>query len=199
VALTDRQQLFVAEYLKDLCAAAAARRAGYSACTAEQIGYQLLQKTSVRQAIQEGIVARASRLEVQADAVLRELMFVAFSDIGKVLDFSADDVPLRPGLRAKARRAIKSLRRKRRRGGAGDPWQVEELEVVLWDKVQALDRLGRHLGLWQERPALEALLDGLDPCVAGPLREALARLLTGGGGEAAAAPAGVTAAAVVMD
>ena len=49
--LTDQQRLFVAEYLKDNNATQAAIRAGYSKKTAEQIGYQLLQKTSVAQAI----------------------------------------------------------------------------------------------------------------------------------------------------
>lgn len=42
--LTDQQRLFVAEYLKDNNATQAAIRAGYSKKTAEQIGYQLLQK-----------------------------------------------------------------------------------------------------------------------------------------------------------
>lgn len=49
--LTAQQRLFVAEYLKDGNATQAAIRAGYSKKSAEQIGYQLLQKTSVAQAI----------------------------------------------------------------------------------------------------------------------------------------------------
>jgi phage terminase small subunit len=49
--LTAQQRLFVAEYLKDGNATQAAIRAGYSSRSAEQISYQLLQKTSVAQAI----------------------------------------------------------------------------------------------------------------------------------------------------
>ncbi len=49
--LTAQQRRFVAEYLKDGNATQAAIRAGYSKKSAEQIGYQLLQKTSVAQAI----------------------------------------------------------------------------------------------------------------------------------------------------
>ncbi len=45
--LTPKQKRFVAEYLVDLNATAAAKRAGYSEKTAEQVGYQLLQKTTV--------------------------------------------------------------------------------------------------------------------------------------------------------
>ena len=53
--LTSRQQRFVEEYLVDLSATQAAIRAGYSPQTAEQISYQLLQKTSVSLAVQEGL------------------------------------------------------------------------------------------------------------------------------------------------
>ena len=49
--LTDKQKRFVEEYLVDLNATQAAIRAGYSEKTAEQQAYQLLQKTSVSEAI----------------------------------------------------------------------------------------------------------------------------------------------------
>ena len=45
--LTAKQQRFCDEYLIDLNATQAAIRAGYSPKTAEQLAYQLLQKTSV--------------------------------------------------------------------------------------------------------------------------------------------------------
>ncbi|ANY83325.1 hypothetical protein BB934_34035 (plasmid) [Microvirga ossetica] len=49
--LTDKQKRFVEDYLVDLNATQAAIRAGYSAKTAEQQAYKLLQKTSVSEAI----------------------------------------------------------------------------------------------------------------------------------------------------
>lgn len=42
----------------------AAIRAGYSEKTAEQVGYQLLQKTSVRNAIQTAMKDRQERTEL---------------------------------------------------------------------------------------------------------------------------------------
>lgn len=68
--LTDQQRLFVAEYLKDHNATQAAIRAGYSKKTAEQIGYQLLQKTSVAQAIAQQQKASIVRTLGSADEVL---------------------------------------------------------------------------------------------------------------------------------
>lgn len=71
--LTAKQQRFVAEYLIDLNATQAAIRAGYSERTAEQIGYQQLQKTSVAEAIELAQLYRAEKLELTADKVLRDL------------------------------------------------------------------------------------------------------------------------------
>jgi len=48
--LTDKQEVFVREYMVDWNATQAAIRAGYSADTANQIGYQLLHNPSVSDA-----------------------------------------------------------------------------------------------------------------------------------------------------
>jgi phage terminase small subunit len=73
MALTPKQQRFVEEYLKDLNAAAAARRAGYSSKTADRIGYQLLEKTRVSEAIIAAKAERARRCKLSADWVIRRL------------------------------------------------------------------------------------------------------------------------------
>lgn len=73
MALTPKQKRFVAEYLIDLNATAAARRAGYSAKTADRIGPELLGKTCVSQAIQEAIKKREQRTEVTQDYVIKKL------------------------------------------------------------------------------------------------------------------------------
>uniref|UniRef100_UPI00298C4AC2 terminase small subunit n=1 Tax=Enterobacter hormaechei TaxID=158836 RepID=UPI00298C4AC2 len=77
--LTAQQRLFVAEYLKDGNATQAAIRAGYSKKSAEQIGYQLLQKTSVAQAIAQQQKASIARTLGGADEVLAQMwQLVAF-------------------------------------------------------------------------------------------------------------------------
>ncbi|WP_227936020.1 terminase small subunit [Alkalihalobacillus deserti] len=50
--LTPKQQAFVHEYIKDYNATQAAIRAGYSRRRASEIGYQLLQKNTVSDAVQ---------------------------------------------------------------------------------------------------------------------------------------------------
>lgn len=76
--LTPKQQRFVEQYLVDLNASAAARRAGYSAKTAEWQGPQLLRKTHVAAAISAGAAAKAERTGRTVAAVL--------ADIGRVRD-----------------------------------------------------------------------------------------------------------------
>ena len=67
MALTDKQKRFVEDYLVDLNATQAAVRAGYSAKTAEQQAYQILQKTSVSEAIAAAQAARSERTELTQD------------------------------------------------------------------------------------------------------------------------------------
>ncbi|MDR3473356.1 MAG: terminase small subunit [Devosia sp.] len=71
--LTARQRRFVDEYLIDLNATQAAVRAGYSPKTAEQLGYQLLQKPSVGVAVATGARKRTEEAEITAQDVLRGL------------------------------------------------------------------------------------------------------------------------------
>lgn len=80
MALNERQKLFVAEYLKDPNAKGAAIKAGYSEKTAEQIGYQLLQKTSVAEAITKAQQKRERRTEITADKVLKALSDIGFNE-----------------------------------------------------------------------------------------------------------------------
>lgn len=72
MALTDKQQMFVREYLVDLNATQAAIRAGYSAKTAKQQGARLLTNVDVATALSEAQAKRAERVEIDQDYVLRQ-------------------------------------------------------------------------------------------------------------------------------
>ena len=85
--LTAQQRIFVAEYLKDRNATQAAIRAGYSAKTAEQIGYQLLQKTSVAAAIEKQQKASLMRTLASADEVLAQMWQLATFDANELSQY----------------------------------------------------------------------------------------------------------------
>ena len=84
--LTAKQQRFVDEYLIDLNATQAAIRAGYSTDTAMEQGYQLLQKTSVSNAVSQAMAHRSRRTGITQDRALRELAKVAFVNANDVID-----------------------------------------------------------------------------------------------------------------
>lgn len=86
MALTPKQERFVQEYLVDLNATAAVKRAGYSGKRASELGYQLLQKTTVQAAIQKAIQARSRRTEVTQDYVIGKLREIADKDASDAQD-----------------------------------------------------------------------------------------------------------------
>ena len=73
MALNRRQALFVAEYLKDLNASAAARRAGYSEKTAFRSGIENMQKPAITDAIAAAMQERSERVQITADKVLTDI------------------------------------------------------------------------------------------------------------------------------
>lgn len=93
----DRQKRFCDEYLIDLNATQAAIRAGYSAKTAEQMGYKLVQKSSVQEYLQKRLSERSERTEITQDMVLNELKKVGFA---KAADYTDADLKYSNKLRA---------------------------------------------------------------------------------------------------
>lgn len=184
MALTPRQQRFVQEYLIDLNATAAYKRAGYKANdnVARVQSCRLLVRPNIKQAISAAQASLARQAEVKAANVLNEISHIAFSDIGDVLDFSGDELRLRSPrtITSAARRAIQSVKVRRameRQGEESVP--VEIIEYRLWPKLDALDKLGQHLGLWKELD-LERILADIPEPTNSQLRAALGLALPSG-------------------
>lgn len=183
--MTPKQQRFVDEYLIDLNATAAYKRAGYRAKghVAEAAASRMLRNVEVRRAVADAQKARAQRTARKADEVLEELAAVAFSDIGDVIDFSGDAFRLKKSddIPEPARRALQTVKTRRYRQRRGnEAVEVEVTEYRFWPKMDALDKLGQHLGLWKQ-PDLELILADIPEPAHSQLRAAL--------GVGAAAPA----------
>lgn len=150
MALTAKQERFVAEYLIDLNATQSAIRAGYSEKTAEQQGSRLLSNVKIAAAVSEAQAKRAIRTEVTQDMVVAELAKVGFSDLRKVLT-EAGNLMDPHGWDDKTAGAIASIEVVTRSAGTnGDgEREIEHLaKIKTWDKLGALEKLGKHLGMF---------------------------------------------------
>jgi phage terminase small subunit len=152
--MSPKQQRFIDEYLVDLNAAAAARRAGYSARTARAIGYEHLTKPHIQAALTEAMNARARRTEITADRVLQELALIGFANMADymragpagdpVLDFSALT-------RDQAAALVEVTVEDFVDGRGEDARAVRRVKFKLADKRAALVDMGKHLGMFIER------------------------------------------------
>jgi phage terminase small subunit len=149
--LTPKQKRFVEEYLVDLNAAAAARRAGYSEKTADKMGAKLVVKSSIQEAIQLLQNNRSQRTEITADNVLRELAALGFSDLRHYVIDDNGHVSLAAGAPDIAMRAVSSIKRKVRSVPGREGVEDIETEIKLWPKNSALELIAKHLGMLIEK------------------------------------------------
>lgn len=150
--LTEKQQRFVDEYLIDLNATQSAIRAGYSVKRASEIGYQLLQKTTVQTAIAEKMAERSRRVGINQDRVIMELAKIALVNIQDVVD--TENASLLPGAGREDTAAIQSVKVKRT---ISDNMTIEEREIKIADKTRALELLMRHLGMFKDKLEVSAI------------------------------------------
>ena len=149
--MNAKQTRFCEEYLIDLNATQAAIRAGYSPETAGAIGAENLKKPQIQKAIARAMADRSRRTGVNADRIVMELAKIAFVNAADVID--ADDATLKTDAAAEDLAAVQSVKVK----SFGD--DGVEREIKLADKIKALELLGRHLGMFNDRLRFDAKLD----------------------------------------
>nr|DAZ41810.1 MAG TPA: Terminase small subunit [Caudoviricetes sp.] len=143
--LTEKQQRFVDEYLIDLNATQAAIRAGYSAKTANEQGCQNLAKLSIQQAIAEKMAERSKRTGINQDRIVLELAKIAFVKMTDIVD---EEGRIRPDATDDDLSCIESVKYKESSSMNGDS---VEREVKISSKLKALELLGKHLGMWNDK------------------------------------------------
>ena len=149
--LTDKQTLFISEYCIDCNATRAALAAGYSEDTAAKIGWENLQKREIAKPVREKLLEMASRAEITAGAVLRELALLAFADMGQYSTID-EDGNVRMDFRQMGpdgMRAVKKIKQEVQFvGDANEKMPILKTEFELYDKQAALDKLMRYMGLY---------------------------------------------------
>lgn len=158
--MTVRQQRFVDEYLVDLDANAAARRAGYSEKVARHSAPRIMRQPGVAEAIAKAMAARSKRTQITADRVIEEVARIAFSDLRALFreDGSLKPISEWPDDVARAVAAVE-VDELHEGSGKARVRVGSTRKVKLWSKVEAIDKLMRHLGLLKEQPAAEVNLN----------------------------------------
>lgn len=172
MALTKAQKIFADEYLIDLNATRAYKEA-YPKIkkdeTARANGSRLLTNANVAEYIKQRMDARAERTEITQDRVLKELAKIGFADVTDFVTVEGGCVKVKdtktmPSDKIGAIAGIKE-------GTAG-------IEIKLNDKGKALELIGRHLGMWNDKVQLSGQVDFNNP-FAGLTTDELKRLIHG--------------------
>ncbi len=152
--LSPKQEMFVKEYLIDLNGKQAAIRAGYSPKTAEVQASQLLSKLKVRAHVEKAMAERSKRTGINADRVLMELARIGLINPRNLIDLSKGQVI--NGANEDDLSAIASVKVKTSTFESGE---TVEREIKLYDKIKALELLGKHLGMFTDKLEVNGNMD----------------------------------------
>lgn len=144
--MTPKQKRFVEEYLVDLNATQAAIRAGYSVKRADAIGYENLRKPEIKDAIEKAQAERSVRTEVTMDRVVQELARIAFIDPRRVFRWGPNGVTLidSDSLTDDEAAIVSEVSETITENGGS-------VRGKRYDKIKALELLGKHLGGFVDR------------------------------------------------
>jgi phage terminase small subunit len=147
MGLTAKQERFCREYLTDLCGAQAAIRAGYSPAAARQTSCLLLTNPNIQKKVEALKAERAKSLDITAERVLKELARLAFGDPSEIVSVGEHGrITVKPTslLTEDQRRTIQSVSQ-----------TADGLKIKFADKLRALELVGKHIGLFEERIRIE--------------------------------------------
>lgn len=177
--LTDKQRTFVDEYLIDLNATRA-YKAVYKNVKSDEVAAanasRLLGNAKVKEKIEERMADRAKRTEITQDKVLTELAKIAFAngaDFAKVVQktrmiptFSQDGV--QDGEKEITYEDVQvlatdQLPKDKLAAISGIKATKEGIEVKMNDKVKALELIGRHLGMFNDKLEVKGSMNVNNP------------------------------------
>lgn len=177
--MTNKQKAFVDEYLIDLNATRA-YKAVYknvkSDDAARASSSKLLTNANIKVYVEKRMKDREKRTEITQDKVLNELAQIAFangSDFAKVVEKPVlkedgsvllDPITEEPiYYKTVEMKLTDELPEEKRKAIAGIKMGKNGIEVNTCDKVRALELLGRHLGMWNDKLQVKADVTNSNP------------------------------------
>lgn len=161
--LTAKQIRFVDEYLVDFNATQAAIRAGYKAKTAHVIGAENLRKPKIAEEIARRQKDLQRRTEISQDRVVKELARIAFADATDYAQVETRTVEKDDGTEVSYQtgtlKNTAELSPEQRAAISGIKQGANGVEIKLHDKIKALELLGRHIGMFNDKLEVKATVD----------------------------------------
>lgn len=149
MALKEKQKRFCEEYVIDLNATQAAIRAGYSEETAGAIGWENLKKPEIESYLKELQAEISNRNGDLAQKVIEELKKIGFSNIQDYIGLE-NTVKDLSEIDAQKAAAVSSIKRSVTEFGDEETGGTKTvLEFKLWDKLSALEKIGKHIGIFE--------------------------------------------------
>lgn len=177
--LTEKQKIFCDEYLIDLNATRAYKVAYKNVKkdeTAAVNGSRLLRNAKVQNYIDKRMKEREKRTEITQDKVLKELAKIAFAnaaDYARVVEKEyvediRDEEGNVIGQEVKKYKAVEveptdNLDRDKQAAIAGIKYGTAGIEVKLNDKLKALELIGRHLGMFNDKLEVQGNVNTNNP------------------------------------
>ena len=156
--LTAKQIRFVDEYLVDFNGTQAAIRAGYSEKTAAATAARLLRNVNIQAEISRRQKDLQRRTEVTQDRVVKELARIAFANIADYLHVETQTRTKDDGTEVTYQTVMfnetQELSADQRAALAVVKQSVNGFELKLHDKIKALELLGRHIGMFNDKLSL---------------------------------------------
>jgi phage terminase small subunit len=153
--LSEKEKVFVAAYIVDLNALAAAKVAKYR--QPRVYAYRVLARPHVQESIRKAKDRQAHRLEVKADDVIRELVKIGFQDIRKAVRWGRSPIDTKSenaspnGLGNFPVELVPSEEIDDDTAAAIAEVSLTErgIKIKMHDKRAALESLGKHFGIFE--------------------------------------------------
>lgn len=175
--MTEKQKIFADEYLIDLNATRAYRVAYPSVKkdeTAAAAAARMLRNVKVQEYISERMQERQQRTEVTQDMVVKELAAIAFARATDYVEIRSNGVCSTVVIKPTTDLSDQQIR-----AIAGIKEGANGIEIKLNDKEKALELLGRHLGMWNDKIKVDGEVTTNNP-FEGLTTEELKKLVRGG-------------------
>jgi len=146
MALSEQKKRFINRYFETLNGKQSAIYAGYSEATAKQIAYNILQEPEVEDYLEELRGKSEQKHSISKDRWLSEIEAIGFSNIQDFISQgnTVKDISMLPEEKAKAVGSIKKTVTE------FDGGSKSTVEFKLHDKLNALDKIGRHFGYFEK-------------------------------------------------